>query len=177
MPGPSKDVIRHLDDDGLDEAITAAQTAGDARLVRRLCFVKNLYAGDSITAAADRVGVTQPTGSRWVEAWNDGGIEGLEPDFGGGRPPKLGDTERARFAAVVERHGPLTIDGIRTLLEAGFGVTYSRRHLTRLLGTMGIEHVVAEPGGSSRSDDTDVPTEENVQAALADLEDAGTDTT
>jgi len=40
------DVAEHLTEPELDIAINEAQKADKARLVRRLCFVKNLYAGD-----------------------------------------------------------------------------------------------------------------------------------
>jgi len=52
------DVTEHLSEEALDRAINEAQKADEARLVRRLCFVKNLYAGDVLEEAARRVGVS-----------------------------------------------------------------------------------------------------------------------
>lgn len=171
MPGPSKDVKRLLDEASLDEAIDEAQHAGDAHLVRRLCFIKNLYRGDSISEAAERAGVSQPTGSRWIEAWNAEGIAGLEPDFGGGRPPKLDVDEQDRLAEVLERHQPLTTRQIQRLVEEGFGVTYSQRHLSRLLKQLGMNYSIPRPEEPGRPDDADEILEENLQAALDDLDD------
>jgi hypothetical protein len=53
------DVIEHLSEAELDMAINDAQKADEAQLVRRLCFVKNLYVGDVLEEAARRVGVSQ----------------------------------------------------------------------------------------------------------------------
>jgi len=39
--------MRHLSESELDQAIEEAQKADEARLVRRLCFIKNLYQGDT----------------------------------------------------------------------------------------------------------------------------------
>src|SRR5699024_4241894 len=75
------DVIEHLPEAELDTAINEAQMADEARLVRRLCFVKNLYAGDVLEEAARRVGVSQANSSRWAHAWNDAGVDGLRPSF------------------------------------------------------------------------------------------------
>ena len=77
------DVVEHLSEAELDTAINDAQKVDEARLVRRLCFVKNLYAGDVLEEAARRVGVSQANSSRWAHVWNDAGVDGLRPSFGG----------------------------------------------------------------------------------------------
>jgi hypothetical protein len=46
------DLREHLSEADLDTAINDAQKADEARLVRRLCFVKNLHAGDVLEEAA-----------------------------------------------------------------------------------------------------------------------------
>ena len=54
------EVVRHLSEDQLDKAINEAQKVVETRLVRRLCFVKNLYFDDSTKTAARRVGGLSP---------------------------------------------------------------------------------------------------------------------
>lgn len=58
------EIVHHLSEKDLDHAINEAQQAGEAHLVRRLCYVKNLYAGDVLEEAARRVGVSQANSSR-----------------------------------------------------------------------------------------------------------------
>jgi putative transposase len=87
--GRQTELIHHLSEKELDTAIDEAQKADETRLVRRLCFIKNVYLGDTNEMAARRVGVSHPTGGRWLQAWNDEGVEGLRPSFAGGRPAKL----------------------------------------------------------------------------------------
>jgi transposase len=171
MPGPQKEVIRHLKDDEVDAAIDEAQKENDGHLVRRLCLIKNLYAGDSVTEAADRVGVSQPTASRWVDAWNSDSIAGLEPDFGGGRPSKLSSSQKERFAELLETHQPLTTQQVKILLEEGFGVSYSQRHLSRILKDLGMKYAIPRPVEPDRPDDADEILEKNLQAALDELDD------
>ena len=62
-------LVKHLAETELDHAIKEAQKADEICLTRRLGFVKNLYQGDM---------------RRWASTWNEGGIEGLRPRFGGG---------------------------------------------------------------------------------------------
>lgn len=171
MPGPSKEVKRYLTEEELSNSIDEAQKANDTHLVRRLCFVRNLYEGDSVSEAARRVGVTQPTGSRWIEAWNEGGIEGLEPNFGGGRPPKLDESELERLTEVLENHQPLTTTQIQQLLQEGFDVSYSQRHLSRLLNNLGMNYAIPRPEEPDRPEDAEEILEENLQAALDELDD------
>jgi len=78
------DVTEPLSEEVHDRAVNETQNVDGARLVRRLCFVKNLYAGDVLEEAARRVGVSQANSSRWAHAWNDTGVDRLRPSFGGG---------------------------------------------------------------------------------------------
>lgn len=168
VPGPSKEVTRQLSEKELNAAIDDAQKASEPRLVRRLCMVKNLYAGDSVTEAASRVGVTQPTASRWTDRWNTHGIDGLRPDFGGGRPPKLTETEQEQLRAALESQQPLPTAHVQRLIEDGFGVSYSHRHVIRLLEKLEVEHATRRER-ADRRDDADDPFEEGFAAALEKL--------
>ena len=156
MPGPSKDVTRRLDEAELAAAIDDAQRAANPYLVRRLCFVRNLYRGDSISEAAGRVGVSQPTGSRWLATWNADGIDGLEPSFGGGRPPKLDDEQRDQVESLLDRYQSLAPGEVQRLLEAAFGITYSKRHVSRLFE--GVDRELTSSDPDSLLDEEDLTT-------------------
>lgn len=169
--GRQKEVERHLSSNELDEAIEQAQQNDKARLVRRLVCIKNLYLGDTLSEAADRVGVDQATVSRWTDEWNEHGIEGLQPDFGGGRPSKLSDDEREQLQAVLEKHQPWTTTEIQLLVEEAFDVSYSKRHISRLLRSFGMNYAVPRPQSPDRPDDAEEQLEERLTEALADLED------
>ncbi|GAA0452370.1 MULTISPECIES: IS630 family transposase [Halococcus] len=139
------DVIEHLPEAELDTAINEAQMADEARLVRRLCFVKNLYAGDVLEEAARRVGVSQANSSRWAHAWNDAGVDGLRPSFGGGRPPKLSNEQFAELCDILEEGQPWTPQAIHTLIEERYGITYDPSHLSRKLRESGMYYAKPRP--------------------------------
>lgn len=171
MPGPTKEIERHLSEQELDEAIDQAQSDEEPRLVRRLCLIKNLYLGDSITEAGNRVGVSQPTASRWVDRWNDSGVDGLRPDFGGGRPSKLTDEQREQLVDVLERHQPLTTEHVHRLIEDAFDVSYSQRHLAKLLKKLGLKYAIPRPESPDRPDDAEEILEQRLEAALDEIDD------
>lgn len=48
-------LVQHLSEEELDQAIEEAQSADETRLVRWLCFLKNLYPGDARKQEGRRV--------------------------------------------------------------------------------------------------------------------------
>ena len=102
------EMVKHLSEQQLDEAINEAQKADETRLVRRLCFIKNVSLGDTDKMAARRVGASQPTGGRWLKAWNEGGVDGLHPNFAGGPPAKLSSEQFDEFFTLLKEGQPWT---------------------------------------------------------------------
>jgi transposase len=170
MPGPSKDHLKHLSEEERDEAIDQAQSNDEPYLVRRLCLIKNIYLGDTLTEAATRVGVTTPTASRWVNRWNTDAVDGLRPSSSSGRPPKLDEHQRERLREVLKQHQPLTTRQVQQLIENGFDVSYSQRHTSRLLNKLGLNYAIPRPESPDRPDDAEEQLEERLEAALDDLE-------
>ena len=74
MTGREKEIVRHLSEDDLDRLLT--QTDSE-KVSKRLTFVKRLYKGATLEDAADDVGMSQSTGSRWARLWNKGGLDSL----------------------------------------------------------------------------------------------------
>lgn len=134
--GRRKEITRHLTEAELDAELGAAD---DPAMVRRIGFVKNLYRGDTLAEAAAREGKSQPTGVRWAERWNEDGLEGLAPDYGDGRPPKLNAGERRELHALLDDERPSSVDEVRRLVEAEFDVTYHQNYVYELLASLGEE--------------------------------------
>ena len=142
--GRARKPERYLTEAELDEALDTAIADGEARLVQRLCFVKNCYAGDTATEAARRVGASRSTGSRWLDRWNAGGVEALRPDFGGGRPSKLAPDERKALRERLAAGEPWTTEAVREVIAEEFGVDYAPGYLPRLLGDLGLSYARAD---------------------------------
>lgn len=99
-----KEIVHHLSEDDLDRLL--AETDDD-KISKRLTFVKRLYKGATLEDAADDVGRSSGTATRWARRWNEGGLGLLTLNFGGGRPPKLGEGNENNFSNACERisHG------------------------------------------------------------------------
>mgnify|MGYP006294740169 FL=1 len=120
-----KEIKRHLSEEEIDELLREAE---DDHRLRRLGFLKNICRGDSIPEAADREGRSATTGGRWVDAWNEGGIEALMPSFGGDRPPKLDEDQQQELVEMLRDGQPWKLQEIQHLLIEEFDVEYSSGH-------------------------------------------------
>ena len=110
-----------------------SKEADDCRVVRRLCFVNNLYEGDTLKQATRRVGASRGTGSEWFTRWNENGLGGLVPRFGGGGPPKLSHQQSRDLQRLLEEGQPWTTNEVTYLIEEELGVSYHPGHVSRLL--------------------------------------------
>jgi transposase len=135
-----KEISRHLTGSELDERLAATS---DGELLRRYVFVKNLYCGDTIEAAAERVGRSESTGDRWASAWNRGGPDALVPKEGGGRPPKLDDSQRDALRERLAGGEPWQSTAIQQLLDEEFDVSFHPNYLPTFLQELGMCYVPA----------------------------------
>jgi len=161
-------LVKHLSEEELEQAIKDAQKADETRLVRRLCFIKNLYQGDTREQAGRRVGISRSTTRRWASAWNDGGVEGLRPRFGGGRPPKLTPQQWDELCTILEESQPWTPKQIHALIEDRYNVTYHPAHLSRKLREAGMNYAKPRPMDPRRPNDAEEVLAERLDEALGE---------
>lgn len=162
-----KKIERHLAEDEIDELIAEVE---DSHELKRLIFIKSLYKGDTLEEAADRVGRSDATGSRWAKQWNKGGIEGIMPDFGGGRPPKLSEEEQEQLLALLKEGEPWTSQEIRHLIQKEFNVSYHPAYLSSFLRSLGLKYAKPRPQRPSRPDNAKDILNGRVENALDDDE-------
>lgn len=159
---------RHLSSDELKVEI---KKTDDEKVVRRLCFVSNLYAGDSVTEAAARVGASYGAGRLWLHRWNEDGPTGLIPRFGGGRPPKLTHQQSRDLHRLLEGGQPWTTGEIMQLIEDEFSVRFHPNYLPRLLRSVyKMSYAIPRPETPSRPDNADEILAERLDEALSEQE-------
>jgi len=169
MVGREREIVRHLSEDDLDRL---QKETDDAKISKRLTFIKRLYKGATIEGAADDVGMSQSTGSRWVTRWNKGGLGLLTPNFGGGQPPKLDETEQQRFLDLLEEGEPWTKPEIHHLLKQEFDVEYHPNHLPRVLDKLGVSHAVPRTKRPDRPENAEEILDERVADAFDESDSA-----
>jgi transposase len=164
-----KEIIWHLTENEIDEKLAEAD---DDDIVRRLNFLKNLAQGDTIKEAANRVGRSESTGDRWAEDWNDGGLEGLAPSYGGGRPPKLDDDEQEQLLERLREDQPWKSQEIQHLLVVEFDVEYHPDYLGTFLRELGLSYAKPRPKRPYQPENPEEMLDERVDDALDESGDA-----
>lgn len=160
------EVKKHLSEGELAARI---RDETDPRLKDRLSFISHLYDGARVHEAIKKVGYETTTGYNWVHAWNDDGLEGLEPDFRGGRPSKLTPQEEDYFIKLLVEDDPWKMAEIHELLAEEFDVEYSDRHLRRKLESYGMKNAKPYPYDYRCPDETEEVLDERLRKALADI--------
>ncbi|WP_435079608.1 IS630 family transposase [Halococcus sp. AFM35] len=157
------EIVRHLSEEDLDQLLSEAD---DDKIVRRLTFVKNLYEGDTLEEAANRVGKSQSTSSRWARRWNKGGLGLLTPNFGAGRPPKLGEDEQEELLELLRKGQPWKSQEVQHLLNEEFDVEYHPVYLGKFLKKLGLSRAIPRTKRPSRPENAEEILEERVGDAF-----------
>jgi putative transposase len=146
------EVVRHLTAEDLDVRIRKLEKS--TRILKRLYFVRYLYKGMGVEDATEMVGVTKKTGYDWLKAWNSKGYDGLIPDFGGGRPPKLSDEGKEELKEMLEG-GSWTTREVQRLIREEFRVSYSLWQVRRILNSFKMNFAKPNQKDYRRPDDAE----------------------
>jgi len=135
-------IVRHIELAEIERVIAELGSTGsksDAKLRKRLEFVRLRYKGYPVLQAADALGINPQSGYNWQKAWNDGGMQPLVPHFNGGRPPRIDDSQKERLLAEIEKE-PMTTQEVTRFIHDRFRVTYSEKQVHVILSGMGLRH-------------------------------------
>ena len=163
MVGRERNVVKHLSEDELDRLQAEAD---DIKEYKRLTFLKRLYNGATLATAAEDIGISQGTASNWVTRWNEGGLGKLTPNFGGGRPPKLDETEQQRLVERLREGQPWKKQEIQHLLEEEFEVEYHPNYLPTFLDELGLHYAIPRTKRPDRPENAEEILDERVEYAF-----------
>ena len=127
----------------------------EIRVLKRLYFIRYLYDGDSVENASKKIGVVKAVGYEWLRRWNKRGYEGLIPNFGGGRPSKLTESQKDDLVEMLKKKDNWTLPEVRLLIKEKFGVEYSENQVRRILKSFGMKHAKPYPHDYRRPDNAE----------------------
>ena len=79
-------------------------------MFQKLIFIRAVKNGEKVSDACDFLQISEPTGHRWLDNYNECGLIGLEPKYGNhGRPPKLSNEQKEEFFKIIENDDNLTL--------------------------------------------------------------------
>lgn len=111
-------------------------------LYEKVTFIEELYFDETVKSAMEKRGKTPQTGYKWLKNWNENGFDGLFRKEGSGRISKLSDYQLEILKANISVKGLSSISEIKNEIYREFGVTYSERHLRRLIFDLGLLDII-----------------------------------
>lgn len=102
-------------------------------LYEKLTFIEDLYHEETVKYAIEKRGRSTQTGHNWLKRWNEEGIEGLKRKEGSGKKAKLNDNDLIKLRKLILENNLTSKRQIRELIRTEFDVTYSLRHIGRIM--------------------------------------------
>jgi transposase len=107
-------------------------------LYEKITFIEDLYSDETVKDSIKKHGKTPQTGYKWLKSWNDEGFDGLFRKGNSGRISKLSDYQFTILKENIVSKGLSNVSDIKEEIQREFGVTYSERHLRRLIFDFGL---------------------------------------
>lgn len=160
------EIVKHV---SMDELKTLIRKEKDKRIFERLLFVRQLYLGDMVSEACERMCISEDTGYEWLNQWNDKGYDGLIPDFGGGRPSKLTEEQKEQVREKLKEKDNWLTQEARAMIRQEFNAAYSDRQVIRILKGFGMHYAKPYPRDYRQPEDAEIILAERIEAAMADV--------
>ena len=145
MPKRSKiEIFNIMDEEELNEELKNAEHS--RREYQRVVAMKGISKGIPHNLMAEIVGVSYETLYRWAKACSERGMEGLMPNFNGGRPSKLTVNQKLEFGNMLYLSDEeLSMMEARELLKEKFGIEYSLSQVSNIIEELGFVYVSSRP--------------------------------
>lgn len=93
----------------------------------------------------------------------------LTPNFGGGRPPKLGEEQQQRLLELLREGQPWKKQEIQHLINEEFDVEFHPAHLTTFLEKLGLSYAIPRTKRPSRPENAEEILDERVADAFDEV--------
>ena len=130
----------------------AYRAEGDAKVRERILMNIRLFEGKSLYEIGDEFRCVPSKAHYWKKRFRKMGVEGLRDRPRSGRPRLLSRRKEKVIRSMIERPR-ITRDGVsswttthvRELIRKEAGVTYTTRHIIRLMHRWGFEKIKPRP--------------------------------
>ena len=145
MPKTSKiNIFNIMDEDELNEELKNSEYS--RREYQRLVAMKAISKGIPHNVVAEIVGVSYETVYRWAKACSKDGIDGLMPNFNGGRQSKLTVRQKLEFGNMLYLSDDiLSMTEARQLLIDEFDEKYTLSQVSNIIDDLGFEYSAPRP--------------------------------
>lgn len=112
----------------------------DTKVLKKLYVILDVIYDIPIKDIAKKHGISQGTVYNWIRQWNTGGLEGLKRKEGSKGQSKLTETQFIILDKIILDMKLKTAKEVRHVIQSVFGVTYSIRHIERIMKKLGYSY-------------------------------------
>ena len=154
MAGKSKiNIFNVMDEEELKEEIKKSK--GNGRYYERLIAMKLFSKGNKLSDIADTLEVSFPTVHSWAKNCEKYGLDGLKPNFGGGRPSKLTYDQLIELDKIIEETPNMSMKDVHLIVNKKFDVDYSLKQIGKIVKKLGYNYSKAYPKFSKSPEDAE----------------------
>lgn len=154
MSGKTKiNIFKNMSKDELNEQISKYTTP--YRIYQRLIAMRLISEGHTLKDTAEILQVTYQTVNRWANKCESEGINGLIPNFGGGKPSYLTNEEKVILDNLIQKTPNMTMKDVHELILKNFNVDYSMKQVGIIVKNLGYNYSKAYPKFSKTPDNAE----------------------
>ena len=144
MPKKSKiNIFNKMEPEDLHDKIKECNVS--PRYYQRLIAMRLIEEDFNHKDVANILGVSYRTINRWTHLCEEKGLEGLEPDFSGGKKSKLTPEMRVAFQKRLRESKNLTMTGAKKILKDEFDVEFSLGYVGEIVRSLGFNYGSPHP--------------------------------
>ena len=144
MAGKSKiNIFNVMDEMELKEEIKKSKSNG--RYHERLIAMKLFSKGNKLSNIADTLEVSFPTVHSWAKNCEKYGLDGLKPNFGGGRPSILTDELKNELEQRILDGNNLSMTDVQKILAEDMNIHFSLTYVCQIVRNLGFNYGKPRP--------------------------------
>lgn len=132
MVGKTKiNIFKNMTEKELDDELHKKHY--DVRYYQRLVAMKIFSEINNQSKVAKLIGRSYDSVHRWAQDCEAYGLEGLRPNFNGGRPPLLNEDDEKRLKELIIANLPMSKTDVKRLISDEFDIEFSLPHVCTIL--------------------------------------------
>ena len=107
--------------------------------------MKLISVGHDSKETGEILGVSYRTINRWAKTCEKEGLNGLIPNFSGGKPSRLSEENKVQFKQILIESENVTMTDAQRNLKDNFGMEFSLPHVCIIVRQLGFNYGKSRP--------------------------------
>lgn len=130
-----KKVENHLSKSELEKIIKDFKN--NCLMYKRFVFIDTVRDGKKVSEVCNILKISEPTGHKWLDLYNEKGPEGLNPNYQNcGRHSMMSNEQLDEFSRIIENEDYLTVQRAHEIIKTRYNIDYSFQNVKNILSKL-----------------------------------------